>query len=183
MTSNAPGSGPAAPALAASVVWPGSSNRSRPAGAGNADVWVVVAAFNEARMIGRRRSRAPYHLPQRGCGRRRLHGRHRREALAAGAVVVSHAFNLGQGAALQTGLEYALARGAAYVATFDADGQHHAADLAHMIATLRSEPVDIVLGSRFPRTHREHAVVPSPSPARRGTPVQADDWRHIDGRP
>ena len=71
------------------------------------------------------------------------------EALSAGAAVVSHAFNLGQGAALQTGVEYALGRGAEYVATFDADGQHHASDLVHMIATLRREPVDVILGSRF----------------------------------
>lgn len=71
------------------------------------------------------------------------------EALAAGAVVVSHPINLGQGAALQTGIDYALARGADCVATFDADGQHGVEDLAAMLETLRREPLDIVLGSRF----------------------------------
>ena len=45
-------------------------------------------------------------------------------ALAAGAHVLEHMVNLGQGAALQTGISYALANGAEYVCTFDADGQH-----------------------------------------------------------
>ncbi len=46
-------------------------------------------------------------------------------ALAAGAVVLRHPVNLGQGAALQTGIAYALRQGAAVVGTLDADGQHH----------------------------------------------------------
>jgi hypothetical protein len=40
-----------------------------------------------------------------------------------GAVVLRHAVNLGQGAALQTGIRYALSRGADRVVTFDADGR------------------------------------------------------------
>jgi glycosyltransferase involved in cell wall biosynthesis len=70
-------------------------------------------------------------------------------ALAAGAVVLSHAVNAGQGAALQTGIDYALARGAAYVATFDADGQHQVEDLVTMLAALQVGTHDIALGSRF----------------------------------
>jgi glycosyltransferase involved in cell wall biosynthesis len=70
-------------------------------------------------------------------------------ALAAGATVLRHAVNAGQGAALQTGINYALARGAAYVATFDADGQHQVKDLVAMLAVLQSGTHDIVLGSRF----------------------------------
>jgi len=50
-------------------------------------------------------------------------------ALAAGAHVVSHPVNLGQGAAIQTGVEYARTRpGAQVFATFDADGQHRVED-------------------------------------------------------
>lgn len=71
------------------------------------------------------------------------------EALAAGAVVLQHAVNIGQGAALQTGIDYALAQGAGFVATFDADGQHHVEDLVAMLAVLRAESLDVVLGSRF----------------------------------
>jgi glycosyltransferase involved in cell wall biosynthesis len=70
-------------------------------------------------------------------------------ALAAGAIVLRHAVNAGQGAALQTGIDYALANGATYVATFDADGQHHVEDLVAMLAVLQASPHDIVLGSRF----------------------------------
>lgn len=45
-------------------------------------------------------------------------------ALAGGAIVLTHIVNLGQGAALQTGIEFALQQGAEYIFTFDADGQH-----------------------------------------------------------
>jgi polyprenyl-phospho-N-acetylgalactosaminyl synthase len=70
-------------------------------------------------------------------------------ALTAGAVVLRHAVNAGQGAALQTGIDYALARGAAFVATFDADGQHQVEDLVTMLAALQTGSYDIALGSRF----------------------------------
>ena len=68
-------------------------------------------------------------------------------ARAGGAIVVRHAVNLGQGAALQTGIDYAIRRGAEYVVTFDADGQHNCADIPALIAAL--EHADIALGSRF----------------------------------
>lgn len=70
-------------------------------------------------------------------------------AVSAGAVVLRHPINLGQGAALQTGIDYALARGATEIVTFDSDGQHDPADALKMLSRLRSEGVDIVLGSRF----------------------------------
>jgi glycosyltransferase involved in cell wall biosynthesis len=70
-------------------------------------------------------------------------------ALAAGAITLRHAVNLGQGAALQTGIEYALSRGAETVVTFDADGQHRASDIAPLLAALRREGVEFALGSRF----------------------------------
>lgn len=70
-------------------------------------------------------------------------------ARAAGAHVVRHAVNLGQGAALQTGLSYALAAGAQYVVTFDADGQHRVQDALDMVARAREEGLAIVFGSRF----------------------------------
>src|SRR5512145_3271021 len=70
-------------------------------------------------------------------------------ACQAGAVVLRHPFNLGQGAALQTGIAYALEEEARYVATFDADGQHAVADLETMLAVLVENRLDVVLGSRF----------------------------------
>ncbi|MDQ3364497.1 MAG: glycosyltransferase family 2 protein [Myxococcota bacterium] len=69
------------------------------------------------------------------------------EAAAGGATVLRHTINLGQGAALQTGIEYAVRRGARYVVTFDADGQHNCADIPAMVAALAG--ADISLGSRF----------------------------------
>jgi len=70
-------------------------------------------------------------------------------ARAAGAVVVEHPINLGQGAALQTGIETALRLGAEYVVTFDSDGQHQRVDAEAMVARLRSGEADVVFGSRF----------------------------------
>jgi glycosyltransferase involved in cell wall biosynthesis len=66
------------------------------------------------------------------------------------AFVVRHPFNLGAGAATQTGFEFALRDPRAkYFVTFDADGQHRVDDADRMVAELRKGDVDIVLGSRF----------------------------------
>ncbi len=67
----------------------------------------------------------------------------------AGGVVIRHVVNRGQGAALQTGIDYCLRRGADYVVTFDADGQHSAADLPSLLRPLQAGACDVVLGSRF----------------------------------
>jgi len=71
------------------------------------------------------------------------------EASQAGAAVVAHPFNLGQGAALQTGIDYALAHGAEAIVTFDADGQHSAADIARLVGALETGNAEFALGSRF----------------------------------
>lgn len=70
-------------------------------------------------------------------------------SLPAGAHVCRHPINLGQGAALQTGFDYALAQGADAIVTFDADGQHSLEDAERMIERLEQGDVDVVLGSRF----------------------------------
>ena len=71
-------------------------------------------------------------------------------ARAAGAVVVQHPINLGQGAALQTGIEYALQDPKmTSVVTFDADGQHRVVDAKDMVARIESGEAEVVLGSRF----------------------------------
>lgn len=71
------------------------------------------------------------------------------EARLAGASVLRHFVNRGQGAALQTGISYALAQGADYVVTFDADGQHDMADLPGLLWPIVHGEVHICLGSRF----------------------------------
>ena len=65
------------------------------------------------------------------------------------AIVTKHIVNRGQGAALQTGMEIAIDRGAKYIVHFDSDGQHDVKDLDHMLKTLIDGKYDIVLGSRF----------------------------------
>lgn len=72
------------------------------------------------------------------------------QARAAGALVVRHPTNLGQGAAIETGIRHALARlEVDYVVTFDADGQHGVDDAAAMVQLARRDDVQVVLGSRF----------------------------------
>ena len=70
-------------------------------------------------------------------------------ARAMGAAVLSHCINLGAGAATQTGIEYALDRGADVIVTMDGDRQHLPGDIRSLVDTLRKEEVDIVIGSRF----------------------------------
>lgn len=72
-------------------------------------------------------------------------------ARAAGAVVIRHPINLGQGASLQTGFEFVLqeAPECEYLVTFDADGQHRVSDAVEMVAVARSSDVAVVFGSRF----------------------------------
>ena len=64
-------------------------------------------------------------------------------------IYIRHRLNLGQGAALQTGINVALRKGAECLITFDADGQHDVNDIDGMIHKLKEDQLDIVLGSRF----------------------------------
>lgn len=63
--------------------------------------------------------------------------------------ILRHEVNLGQGAALQTGIEYALSKQAAYIVTFDSDGQHQASDIAALLQPVINDEADITIGSRF----------------------------------
>jgi glycosyltransferase involved in cell wall biosynthesis len=63
--------------------------------------------------------------------------------------VVSHPCNLGYGAALQTGYKWAARAGYRYLAQMDADGQHDPADVVRLLAPLRADAADVVIGSRF----------------------------------
>lgn len=62
---------------------------------------------------------------------------------------IRHKANLGQGAALQTGIDLALTRGGDYFVTFDADGQHRGGDIPMMLRPLINNEADIALASRF----------------------------------
>lgn len=112
-------------------------------------LWVVIAAYNEATVIGgviAGVKQAGYPVVVVDDGSRDGTGD---AAEAAGALVVRHPINLGQGAALQTGIEFALSAGAEFIVTFDADGQHRVADIAALAAALTQHDADYALGSRF----------------------------------
>ncbi|MFA5954728.1 MAG: glycosyltransferase family 2 protein [Patescibacteria group bacterium] len=70
-------------------------------------------------------------------------------ARSAGAVVLCHSINRGQGAALATGVALALEERADIIVHFDADGQHDAHDITLLTEPIRDGRADIVLGSRF----------------------------------
>ena len=72
-----------------------------------------------------------------------------------------HAINLGQGAALQTGMTFALQEGAEIIVHFDADGQHRIEDIETLIEPLRKGEADVALGSRFLRQLDKSAVPPA----------------------
>jgi glycosyltransferase involved in cell wall biosynthesis len=115
----------------------------------NSDVWVVIPLYNEAAVIGEVVAGLLPNFTNIVCVDDGSIDGGGKVALGSGAKLVSHPINLGQGAALQTGFEYALERGAKYVVTFDADGQHRAIDAETMVGRARDEDLAIVFGSRF----------------------------------
>jgi len=66
-----------------------------------------------------------------------------------GAITLRHLINRGQGASLQTGIEYALGRGADCLVHFDADGQFLAEEIKDLTGPIITGEADVVLGSRF----------------------------------
>jgi polyprenyl-phospho-N-acetylgalactosaminyl synthase len=121
----------------------------------NDDVWLVIPVFNEAEVIRDVVTAAARTFPNIVCvddGSRDGSSAEIRAAAASadGIRLVRHPVNLGQGAAIQTGVEYARAQpNARFFVTFDADGQHRVEDVVAMVGRLRTEPVDIVVGTRF----------------------------------
>src|SRR5262249_55674272 len=112
-------------------------------------VWVVVPAYNEAQVIGEVIAGLIAHFSRVVVVDDGSIDRTGEQARAAGATVLRHIINLGQGAALQTGIDYVLAQGSKFIATFDADGQHNPGDLIIMLERLEESGADVALGSRF----------------------------------
>ena len=125
-----------------------------------ADTWLIVPCFNEATVIRGVLENALRTFPNIVAVNDGSRDASATEIHAAGAHLVNHPVNLGQGAAIQTGIEYARAQaGAEYFVTFDADGQHQVKDVVAMVRRLREEPVDIIVGTRFGEK-RENSQVP-----------------------
>ncbi len=126
----------------------------------NDDVCVVVPMFNEATSIGAVVADLHESFARVVCVDDGSADGSDLVAAAAGATVVRHPVNLGQGAALQTGFTFALTdSGVRHVITFDADGQHSRTDAERMLQVARDEQVDVVLGSRF-LTRTGHDIPP-----------------------
>ncbi|MDQ8727967.1 glycosyltransferase family 2 protein [Bradyrhizobium sp. LHD-71] len=113
------------------------------------DVWVIIPAFNEGSVIGRVVREVTHRYPNVVVVDDGSTDCTAAKAAAEGAVVINHPINLGQGAALQTGIEFAVSRGAARLATFDADGQHQVRDIVALLDALDARGVDFALGTRF----------------------------------
>lgn len=112
------------------------------------NIWIVVAAYNE----GSRLTNTLKSLATQGSTVVVDDGsRDNTFEVACGfpVWVLQHPINCGQGAALQTGIDFALSRGAEAIVTFDADGQHDPADLPRMLEPVLSGQADVTLGSRF----------------------------------
>lgn len=123
---------------------------STPARDANSDVWVVIPLYNEESVIGTVIAQLREHFPNVVCVDDGSTDGSAAVAEGAGARVLRHPTNLGQGAALQTGIEYARERpGTGYLITFDADGQHRIEDALDMLRRARDENLAIVFGSRF----------------------------------
>jgi len=125
------------------------SSGRRSTGGDRANVWIVVPAYNE-------QTRLSATLARLGTGDHQVvvvddgsTDRTGEVAAVANTWCLRHLFNCGQGAALQTGIDFALRQGAKIIVTFDADGQHDAEDIERLIEPIRSGQVDVVLGSRF----------------------------------
>ena len=127
---------------------------------GRSDAWVIVPAYNEGAAI----SDVLGVLTERdytvivvddGSTDDTV-----RQALRFPVTVLRHLYNLGQGAALQTGITYALrSQATKFIVTFDSDGQHHVEDIDRLLEPLRSGSYDVALGSRFLRD-KDIAQVP-----------------------
>jgi glycosyltransferase involved in cell wall biosynthesis len=120
---------------------------SKPAGP---DIWVIIPAFNEGQVIGsvlQELCQYGYKVVVIDDGST---DDTTAQALHHPVTVLRHLTNLGQGAALETGLRYVTSMAdEGVVVTFDADGQHHVEDISRLVTTLQESGCDVVLGSRF----------------------------------
>ncbi|MEK6960924.1 MAG: glycosyltransferase family 2 protein [Nanoarchaeota archaeon] len=113
-------------------------------------VWIVVPAYNEEHhiegVIGDLKSHGYNNIVVIDDGSNDRTGWVSQQA---GATVLRHVLNRGQGAGLKTGIDFALQEGADYIVTFDSDGQHMAKDIAPLLAPVQARDAEVALGSRF----------------------------------
>jgi len=113
------------------------------------NVWVVIPAYNEGRKISEVVNQVLEYTPNVVVIDDGSRDNTLAEAKKTSAWVLGHCVNRGQGAALRTGIEFALNKGAEIVVTFDSDGQHDVAEISKMIQPIVENRAEAVLGSRF----------------------------------
>lgn len=116
----------------------------------NADVAVVIPAYNEASVVAAVVQGIAPHVGRVVCVDDGSRDGTADAIATTSADLVCHPLNMGQGAAIQTGVEFALLDPAVrWVVTFDADGQHQVDDVLRMLEVARDGGWDVVFGSRF----------------------------------
>jgi len=110
---------------------------------------IIVPVYNEAEVIGGVIKSLLKHFRYVICVNDGSKDNSSREILKTKAYLINHSINMGQGAALQTGMEFARLLPVDYFITFDADGQHDIKDVMNMLGELQKNKYDIILGSRF----------------------------------
>lgn len=120
-----------------------------PANQHNEHVFIVVPAFNESRTIRGVVDGLLAHYPNVVVVDDGSSDGTFESLQDSRACVLRHCANRGQGASLQTGIDFALLRGAEAIVTFDADGQHDVHDIPALLRPLRDGECDVALGSRF----------------------------------
>ena len=128
-----------------------------------APVVAVIAAYNEADGLPRAVAQIPDQVLGLGCDVLVVDDGSTDGTAAAltgtRPYTVRCAVNRGQGAALRLGYRVALAHGARYLVTTDADGQYDVADLPIVLAPLLEDRADFVTGSRIlGRQHTQDRV-------------------------
>ncbi len=113
-------------------------------------VWVVVPLFNEAEVITGVVKELTSAFSHVVCIDDGSSDNSADLAEKAGARVLRHPLNLGQGAALQTGFDYVTSQhGSSHIVTFDADGQHRVKDALEMVELAQRKRISVIYGSRF----------------------------------
>lgn len=114
------------------------------------DIWILIPAFNEERVI----TNVIAEIRQAGYqniivvddGSR---DRTYEVAKNTGVTVLRHRLNRGKGAATKTSIEAAKLLGANIIVTMDGDGQHNPRDIESLISPIRNGDCDVVLGTRL----------------------------------
>lgn len=113
------------------------------------DVAIIIPVYNEGRVIKKVLQEVLKHYKHVVCVNDGSRDNSSEEVCKTKAYLVEHPINMGQGAALQTGIEFARQLPVKYFVTFDADGQHRLDDVKNMLSVITKGKYDIILGSRF----------------------------------